>query len=85
MRDLNRAVFWLCQGEGEASTVSLLRRALQGKIGFGEPVGNSEDEKKWVRPLYAFQYISVSHLPAVRRRSQDLGSQYVFFEFIPPW
>jgi len=27
--------------------VRLLRRVLQGKIGFGEPVGNNEDEKKW--------------------------------------
>ncbi|KAF8509432.1 hypothetical protein BU17DRAFT_98961 [Hysterangium stoloniferum] len=47
MRDLNKAVFWLCEGKGEASTVRLLRRALQGKIGFGELVGNNEDEKKW--------------------------------------
>ncbi|KIJ32331.1 hypothetical protein M422DRAFT_35874 [Sphaerobolus stellatus SS14] len=47
IRDLNRAAYWLCEGEGEASTLNLLRRALQGKLGFGGAVPDTEDEKKW--------------------------------------
>lgn len=48
IRDLNKAAFWLCEGQGEESAVSLLRRALQGKLGFGGALEDTEDEKKWV-------------------------------------
>jgi sn1-specific diacylglycerol lipase len=49
IRDLNRAAYWLCEGEGEESTVSVLRRALKGKIGFGVgTASDTEDEKTWV-------------------------------------
>lgn len=48
MRDLHKAAFWLCEGQGEASTISLLRRALGGKLGFGDGPGNSEEEVRWV-------------------------------------
>ncbi|KAF8590254.1 alpha/beta-hydrolase [Ramaria rubella] len=47
IRDLNKAAFWLCEGQGEASTASLLRRALKGKLGFGDAFDDTEDEKKW--------------------------------------
>ncbi|GJJ07780.1 hypothetical protein Clacol_001985 [Clathrus columnatus] len=47
MRDMVKAASWLCEGKGEASTISLLRRALKGKLGFGEVAANTEEEKKW--------------------------------------
>lgn len=46
---MRKAAFWLCEGQGEAGTVGLLRRALKGKLGFGDVAENTEEEKKWVR------------------------------------
>jgi len=48
IRDLNKAAYWLCEGEGDASTVNILRWALQGKLGFGGIRPDTEDDKKWV-------------------------------------
>lgn len=50
MRDMNRAAYWLCEGTGEASTINLLRRALQGKFRLGGSKLDTEEEKKWVSP-----------------------------------
>lgn len=84
MRDMGKAVFWLCEGQGEAGTVGLLRRALKGKLGFGDVAGNTEEEKKWVRNFVVhvrFQNIPLEQFIAVRK---TLEANMSFAHLFPP-
>jgi len=51
IRDLNRAAYWLCEGQGAESSVNVLRRALKGRMGFGGAATDTEDEKTWVSSI----------------------------------
>lgn len=83
IRDLNKAAFWLCEGQGEESPASLLRRALKGKLGFGSALEDTEDEKKWVSLTSChrrgFDPIVHDSSSQCAKRSRQTCTMHIFF------
>ena len=84
IRDLNKAAFWLCEGQGEESTVSLLHRALKGKLGFGGILGDTEDEKKWVCLRYTGTNLSPDDIRQFIAVRKTLEANMNFAHLFPP-